>query len=86
MWVPSSLLVSCTCLPPCEQRGYNSFTFSLRIKPEESLYILYFAHPERKTHNLAETIMQMEVAAYIHKHTHTNQQEQASLVHRPKRI
>lgn len=67
MWVPSSLLVSCTCLPPCEQRGYNSFTFSLRIKPEESLYILYFAHPEEK-----HTILQKQSCRWKWLHTYTN--------------
>lgn len=58
LWLSSSLLVSCTCLPSCEQTGYSSQnqskkkkkkSFSHRIKSGDSVvYILCFAHTEKR--------------------------------------
>lgn len=88
-WVPSSLLVSCTCLPSCEQRGYssqiqrkNSVSRSHTASSLKTLQPTFCdlliqksnSRPGRNRHKVGNE----------YTRARTNQQEHAPLIHRPK--
>ena len=90
MW--TSLLVTCICLPSCEQRGYSSLLKSCTFSHSKNqnnpsgshLYILYFSYSEKKQKSLQK---QLRIWKWMHAQTHTTntpQEEHTSFIHRPE--
>lgn len=80
IWVPSSLLLSCTCLPSCEQRGYSSqiqrkiLFYMLSQHQAWRLCSLHFVIclSRKATHGLAEIILKLEMSTHTHAPTNRN--------------